>query len=47
VEASLWGLVVCGMSGGYVVTWFPYLLLALAGYARRFAAGREVVGETE
>lgn len=47
VEASLWGLVVCGMSGGYVVTWFPYLLLALAGSARRFAAGREVVGETE
>jgi O-antigen ligase len=35
VEVSLWGLVFCGMSGGYVLTWFPYLLLALAAAARR------------
>ena len=35
IEASIWGLVVCGMSGGYVVTWFPYLLLGLAGSAQR------------
>jgi putative inorganic carbon (HCO3(-)) transporter len=37
IEVGLWGLVVCGMSGGYVVTWFPYLLLGLAGAARRMA----------
>jgi O-antigen ligase len=37
IEVAIWGLVVCGMSGGYVVTWFPYLLLGLAGSARRIA----------
>jgi O-antigen ligase len=35
LEASLWGLVACGMSGGYVLTWFPYLLLGLASAACR------------
>jgi hypothetical protein len=35
VEAALWGLVICGMSGGYVLTWFPYLLMGLAAAARR------------
>ena len=29
LEVSLWGLVLCGMSGGYLLTWFPYILLAL------------------
>ena len=41
IEAALWGLVVCGMSGGYVLTWFPYLLLGLAGAARRIAEAEE------
>jgi putative inorganic carbon (hco3(-)) transporter len=40
VEGALWGFVVCGMSGGYVLTWFPYLLFGLLGAAR-------LVGETE
>lgn len=35
IEVAIWGLVVCGMSGGYVLTWFPYLLLGLAAAARR------------
>jgi O-antigen ligase len=35
IEVALWGLVVCGMSGGYVLTWFPYLFLGLAAAARR------------
>jgi len=35
IEAALWGFVVCGMSGGYVVTWFPYLLVGLTAAARR------------
>jgi O-antigen ligase len=30
VEASIWGFIVCGLSGGYIVTWFPYILLGLA-----------------
>jgi O-antigen ligase len=35
IEVAIWGLVICGMSGGYVLTWFPYLLLGLAAAARR------------
>lgn len=35
IEVALWGLVFCGMSGGYVLTWFPYLLLGLAAAARQ------------
>jgi O-antigen ligase len=41
VEVAIWGLVVCGMSGGYVLTWFPYLLLGLA------AAARQIAGESQ
>jgi len=33
IEIALWGFVVCGMSGGYVRTWFPYILLGLAASA--------------
>jgi O-antigen ligase len=35
IEVAIWGLVFCGMSGGYVLTWFPWLLLGLAAAARR------------
>ncbi len=28
-EASLYGFVVCGLSGGYVVSWFPYVVIGL------------------
>jgi putative inorganic carbon (hco3(-)) transporter len=35
VEAALWGFAICGMSGGYVLTWFPYLLFGLLAAARR------------
>ena len=35
IEVSIWGLVFCGMSGGYVLTWFPWLLLGLAAAARQ------------
>jgi O-antigen ligase len=35
IEVAIWGLVFCGMSGGYVLTWFPYLLLGLAAAARQ------------
>jgi O-antigen ligase len=39
IEVAIWGFVVCGMSGGYVLTWFPYVLLGLAASARKI--GRE------
>jgi O-antigen ligase len=35
IEIAIWGFVVCGLSGGYVLTWFPYILLGLAASARR------------
>ena len=35
IEISLWGMVICGLSGGYVLTWFPYILLGLAASAWR------------
>ena len=35
IEIAIWGFVVCGLSGGYVLTWFPYILLGLAASARQ------------
>jgi O-antigen ligase len=35
IEIAIWGFVICGMSGGYVLTWFPYILLGLAASARQ------------
>jgi hypothetical protein len=35
IEIAIWGFLVCGMSGGYVLTWFPYILLGLAASATR------------
>lgn len=33
LTVSLWGLAVCGLSGGHVVSWFPYLVLGLLSAA--------------
>ena len=35
IEIAIWGFVICGMSGGYVLTWFPYILLGLGASARQ------------
>jgi putative inorganic carbon (HCO3(-)) transporter len=35
IEVAIWGFVFCGMSGGYVLTWFPYILLGLAASVRQ------------
>ncbi len=44
LEISFWGFLVCGMSGGYVMSWFPYLLAGLigasAGATSRLTGGR-------
>ena len=42
LEIAFWGFVVCGLSGGYVMSWFPYLLAGLIG-----AAGRIVTEPTQ
>jgi hypothetical protein len=31
----LWGFVVCALSGGFVLTWFPYILIALISSAEK------------
>jgi len=33
LEIAFVGFVVCGMSGGYVMSWFPYLLAGAIGAA--------------
>jgi O-antigen ligase len=38
IEVAIWGFIVCGMSGGYLLTWFPYILLGLAASARQIGA---------
>jgi hypothetical protein len=40
IEFAIWGFLVCGMSGGYVLTWFPYILLGLAASARQIGETR-------
>lgn len=35
LEVSLWGFLACGLSGGYVLSWFPYLLVALVSSMKR------------
>ena len=37
LEIAFWGFVICGLSGGYVMSWFPYLLGGLIGAAGRIA----------
>jgi O-antigen ligase len=42
LEASIVGFLVCGLSGGYVMSWFPYILCGLVSAARRIVpAGHE------
>jgi len=35
LELALWGFVVCGLSGGFAWSWFPYLLIALIAAAKQ------------
>lgn len=38
IEISLYGFLVCSLTGGYLLSWFPYLLLGLASAARLLVA---------
>ena len=40
LEISLWGFVICGLSGPYALSWFPYILVGLVSAARRIARAR-------
>jgi O-antigen ligase len=35
LEIAVWGFVICGLSGGYVLTWFPYILVGMVSSAAR------------
>ena len=38
LEISLWGAMICGLSGGFVLSWFPYLVIGLIASARQIAS---------
>jgi len=40
IEISIWGFLVCGLAGGYLTSWFPYILLGLASAACAIPAPR-------
>ncbi|HUP24297.1 MAG TPA: O-antigen ligase family protein, partial [Thermoanaerobaculia bacterium] len=37
-EIALYGFLACGLTGGYLLSWFPYLILGLASAARLLPA---------
>jgi O-antigen ligase len=37
LEISLWGAMICGLSGGFLLSWFPYLVVALIASTRQMA----------
>jgi hypothetical protein len=40
VEISLWGFVVCGLFGPYMMSWFPFLLIGVVSAGLRLARRR-------
>jgi O-antigen ligase len=37
LEISLFGAMICGLSGGFLLSWFPYLVIGLIAATRRIA----------
>jgi len=37
LEISLWGAMICGLSGGFLLSWFPYLVVGLISSTRQIA----------
>jgi O-antigen ligase len=35
LEISLWGAMICGLSGGFLLSWFPYLVIGLISSTRQ------------
>jgi hypothetical protein len=35
IEVSLWGFIVCGLAGPYMMSWFPYLLIGVVAATHR------------
>jgi O-antigen ligase len=43
LEVAMWGFLVCGLAGGYVMSWFPYILIALIATSDRFEQTNDAV----
>jgi O-antigen ligase len=41
VEISLWGFIVCGLFGPYMMSWFPFMLVGMAAAAQKMAEWQE------
>ena len=37
LEISLWGAMICGLSGGFLLSWFPYVVVGLISSTRQIA----------
>jgi O-antigen ligase len=37
LEISMWGAIICGLSGGFLLSWFPYLVVGLISSTRQIA----------
>jgi putative inorganic carbon (hco3(-)) transporter len=44
LELSMWGFAACGMSGGFLITWFPYLLIGLVAATKEILKGDPAAG---
>jgi O-antigen ligase len=38
LEISLWGAMICGLAGGFLLSWFPYIVVGLIVSTRQIAA---------
>jgi O-antigen ligase len=43
LEIALWGFVVCGLSGGFAYSWWPYIVVGLGMAAKRLSDSKAVV----
>jgi O-antigen ligase len=47
LEIALWGCVVCGFSGGFTYTWWPYILIGLVVALKHISASKPLEGANE
>jgi putative inorganic carbon (hco3(-)) transporter len=42
LELSMWGVVLCFISGGFIYTWWPYILVGVIAAAKRISEARRM-----
>jgi len=45
LELSLWAFIVCGLSGGFLLSWFPYILIGLVSSLKQLGAEHSMASE--